>query len=302
MTEPAAPSCPVCSAPMVRRRAASGRWAGQDFWGCSRYATTECPGRIHIGSVSANGEPGGAAQAEFERRRQAYRLRLRAGLPLITCLAVLCMAMAYFALLPISSWAGAVASVVVGFAFLVFIVRLPPDALFWEKGARGERRTADALEPLGDAGFVLLHDRLMPEGRGNIDHIAIGPTGVWVIETKNLKGSVEVVQNKLYVGDHLRQKMVEQVYREAFTTQVALTDVLTPLKATVTPVLCIHGARMPWFDHAVAGVRLVSGGQLKRLLSDGSTVLDQEQVQRLAAAADRRLRAPLTWERGDTAG
>ena len=31
------PSCPQCNAPMVRRTAKKGRYAGQAFWGCSRY-------------------------------------------------------------------------------------------------------------------------------------------------------------------------------------------------------------------------------------------------------------------------
>jgi hypothetical protein len=42
---------------------------------------------------------------------------------------------------------------------------------------------------VGDAG-VVLHDRAVPRGRANIDHIAVVPSGVWVIDTKRYRGRV----------------------------------------------------------------------------------------------------------------
>jgi len=168
--------------------------------------------------------------------------------------------------------------------------------MFWERGARGERRTADSLRPLREAGFITLHDRRRPGSRANIDHIAIGPTGVFVIETRNLKGTVEVVDGRIFVGGRPRQGFVAEVYREALATQTALGEALTPLRLTVTPVLCIHGARLPRSDQAVDGVRLVSAQGLRRLVEERPTVLDAEQVLALAELADRRLRAPHSWE------
>lgn len=60
-----------------------------------------------------------------------------------------------------------------------------------KEGAVGEERVAQILEErLGDQA-VLLHDRKVPGTRGNIDHIAIGPSGVWIIDAKRYKGRVE---------------------------------------------------------------------------------------------------------------
>jgi len=39
-----AQSCPDCEAPMVKRKAAQGKYAGQDFWGCAKY-NEGCRGR-----------------------------------------------------------------------------------------------------------------------------------------------------------------------------------------------------------------------------------------------------------------
>lgn len=36
-TDQGAPGCPRCDSPMVERTAKKGRYAGQTFWGCSRY-------------------------------------------------------------------------------------------------------------------------------------------------------------------------------------------------------------------------------------------------------------------------
>ena len=49
-------------------------------------------------------------------------------------------------------------------------------------GAAGERSVADVLHDLGRMGYTALHD--IPTDRGNIDHVLIGPGGVFAIETK----------------------------------------------------------------------------------------------------------------------
>jgi len=43
---------------------------------------------------------------------------------------------------------------------------------------------AAALDNCCRPEVVVLHDRAIPGSRANIDHIGIGPTGVWVIDTK----------------------------------------------------------------------------------------------------------------------
>jgi hypothetical protein len=45
----------------------------------------------------------------------------------------------------------------------------------------------------------VLHDCLIPGSRANIDHIAVGPTGIFTIETKNYAGTVRV-RRSFFVG------------------------------------------------------------------------------------------------------
>lgn len=56
----------------------------------------------------------------------------------------------------------------------------------WRKGILGEKMVVEALSPL-DNSYVLINDVVLSERKGNIDHILIGPNGVFVIETKSYK-------------------------------------------------------------------------------------------------------------------
>jgi len=41
----------------------------------------------------------------------------------------------------------------------------------WDAGAEGERRTATRLQELAREGWTVLHDRALPTGRANVDHL-----------------------------------------------------------------------------------------------------------------------------------
>ena len=64
--------------------------------------------------------------------------------------------------------------------------------LAWQSGAEGERQTAQSLAALRQHGWLVLHDLHWP-GRpfANIDHIAVGPGGVVVIDSKNWSGRID---------------------------------------------------------------------------------------------------------------
>jgi hypothetical protein len=55
------------------------------------------------------------------------------------------------------------------------------------KGATGEQTVAKKIDDLPDE-FCVIHDMATPFG--NLDHVVIGSTGVFVLETKNWKGVI----------------------------------------------------------------------------------------------------------------
>ncbi|MGH2641595.1 MAG: nuclease-related domain-containing protein [Actinomycetota bacterium] len=58
----------------------------------------------------------------------------------------------------------------------------------WLIGASGESQVRQTLRDLEPLGYSVIGDVDM--GRGNVDHVVVGPTGVFAIETKNRGGRV----------------------------------------------------------------------------------------------------------------
>jgi hypothetical protein len=66
----------------------------------------------------------------------------------------------------------------------------------WRFGSYGERWTARELRKVKRHGWTARHD-LDNGGYGNLDHVAIGPNGLFLIDSKHLHGRVEVEDGKL---------------------------------------------------------------------------------------------------------
>ncbi len=59
-----------------------------------------------------------------------------------------------------------------------------------DRGAQGEEHVGGLLNELANPGWRVLHDASL--GHGNVDHILIGPAGVFTIETKSHPGPIRV--------------------------------------------------------------------------------------------------------------
>ncbi len=78
-----------------------------------------------------------------------------------------------------------------GVALWVSLRETPPRYVEKRRdGAEGERKAEMALRPLERAGWRVFHD--VQTGYGNYDHIVVGPTGIYLIESKNLMGVVSL--------------------------------------------------------------------------------------------------------------
>lgn len=80
---------------------------------------------------------------------------------------------------------------IVGHAFL--LEGAPDAAYHWERGSEGERRTESRLQPLEEEGWFVFHDIQRPGH--NWDHVVVGPAGVFLLETKDRKGELQLVDS-----------------------------------------------------------------------------------------------------------
>lgn len=67
----------------------------------------------------------------------------------------------------------------------ILVLKLDAEMETWRLGMRGEQTVGEALadRSLAAAGYVAFHD-VPGDGKWNIDHVVVGPAGVFVLETK----------------------------------------------------------------------------------------------------------------------
>jgi len=71
----------------------------------------------------------------------------------------------------------------------MFFIMLPYST--WKSGLTGERNVVKNVSDKLSSDYSMFNDVLLKDGkRGNIDHIIVGSTGVFVIETKNNEGTI----------------------------------------------------------------------------------------------------------------
>lgn len=166
---------------------------------------------------------------------------------------------------------------------------LSADARPWYQGAVGEIAVGKLLANLGPE-WVVLHAVPVGDRGTDIDHVLIGPPGVFTLNTKNHAGQpVWVAGRTLMVGGH-RQPHIPKAFHEATRVENLLsTAVGGPVP--VTGVLVLVGPRGFTIKEEPVGVAVVTDRQLLRWPHRRPPVLATEQLTRLTAAAA----LPETW-------
>jgi hypothetical protein len=166
--------------------------------------------------------------------------------------------------------------------------RPSPDAVAWRRGAAGERHTARLLGPLERHGWAILHDLGLPGSRANIDHLMIGPGGVFVIDSKQYRGRLQLDPfGRLWHGRYPLAPSLQAVSFEADQAAQVLPDP----GVVVVPVVAVHGVQVPWGKVVVEGVPVVPARRLPSMLRQLPAVLGPERVAGVASEARIRFRA-----------
>jgi Nuclease-related domain len=156
------------------------------------------------------------------------------------------------------------------------------DAVAWRRGAAGERRTARLLAPLERHGWAVLHDLAVPGSWANLDHVVIGPGGVFVIDSKQYRGRLQLdPSGRLWHGRHPLAPTLQAVSFEADRAAQVLSDP----GVAVVPIVAVHGAHVPWGKVSVEGVPVVAARRLSSMLRALPAVLGPERVASLADQA-----------------
>jgi hypothetical protein len=166
----------------------------------------------------------------------------------------------------------------------------PQSERAWLTGQDGEEHVGASLQARVSGHVVLLHDRRIPGSRANIDHIAVAPSGIWVIDTKRYTGRVRVRaplfgHPKLLIAGRDRSNLADGLAKQVDVVQDARGD------STQVPVygaFCFVEADLPMLSKLTfRGFPLLYPRQLARRLNDPGPV-PEALVGRLARSlADR---------------
>jgi hypothetical protein len=141
----------------------------------------------------------------------------------------------------------------------------------WERGGRGEEMVGAYLGQRVGAVGVLLHDRAIPGRRANIDHIAVVPSGVWVIDTKQYRGHVQRRERGRWFTSHPALVVNRRDRTDLITSalrQMALVERTVGAAAPLHAVLCFNGIERSWLSRpfTINGVSVTWARRLGRSL------------------------------------
>jgi hypothetical protein len=169
--------------------------------------------------------------------------------------------------------------------FFTRLFGMNTDERAWGRGAEGEEHVGRLLEQLRPHGWYIQHDVKIGRNGANVDHLVIGPPGVYAINTKLLRQNVWVAGSVIKVGGYnkdyvdkgeaearrIREKLVAATGRRSLWVQSLLVFVDADLVVKQQP----------------RNVPVLRDSELVHALLAQDVTLGQEEVEALARAAQQ---------------
>ena len=203
-----------------------------------------------VEEVVESGMAGASARREFERRKTKREDRIRSKHPKLGGL-------------------------------ILAVSDDPQSTTAWDTGALGEERLGKGLDGLASERVRMLHDRLIPRTKANIDHVAVTTSGVYVIDAKKYKGRPHLKIDgglfrprveRLLIGSRDCTKLVDGVLKQVDVVRSFLDE-----DVPVHGVLCFVEADWPLLGGAFTtrGVDVLWPKKLyPKLQADGPLSVD----------------------------
>lgn len=181
--------------------------------------------------------------------------------------------------------------VIISLYFLFRILKMRKEVSNLRLGSDGEKIVGQALEGLREKGYKVYHDIL---GEGfNIDHVIVGPAGVFTIETKTIrkKGDSKISYDGIHIKidgftpdrDPVKQAKIQKYWMESFISEYA------KVKIKVRPVVIFPGWFVnPWLSDAEVWV--LNEKALPSYLDNAGTNFTAEQINLISSNLENYIR------------
>lgn len=162
----------------------------------------------------------------------------------------------------------------------------------WRGKRRGEAITGKLLRrSLRRHGYSVLDGRAI-RGQASIDHLVIGPGGLWIVDNESWSPDTEIATygGRLFFGEKYGTKVAKPLVDTAEAFAEMLTRE-TGVQVTITPMLAVHCGLLPRGGMLTAeGVTLLKPRlAARRIRATEGDELTGEQIELLARTAAREL-------------
>jgi hypothetical protein len=157
-----------------------------------------------------------------------------------------------------------------------------------------QKRTRRQLNKLDRAGYRAMHARPIPESEDQIDHLVVGPAGVFAIDSEDWNKRLPVrTKNarQLWHGPYSKKDRLEHAQWEAQRAADLLSSEIGK-PVSVRPAMAVYGPRIPWDVATIREVDVFSGPRLRRYLRRRARnaevrPLTDEEIERIFKAAGK---------------
>ena len=157
-----------------------------------------------------------------------------------------------------------------------------------------QRRTRRQLAKLGRAGYHAMHGSAIPGSEDQIDHLVVGPAGVFAIDSEAWNKRLPVrTRNarQLWHGPFSMKDRLEHAQWEAQRAGDLLSSA-TGKPVSVRPTMAVYGPKIPWDVATIREVDVFSGPRLRKYLrrrarQDDVRPLTGEEIEKIYQAANK---------------
>lgn len=177
-------------------------------------------------------------------------------------------------------WVGLIL-LLASFAELLYYHKQGPRVAYsFFKGARGEEMSASSLARLS-ADWTIFNGLITPQGN-DIDHVVVGPLGIFVVETKHWSGEVDLINGEILANGRtlaIHRSPIAQVRR----SMAAIAEITQLPVAQIHGILCFAGKQFLDATKFADEVAVCSHLNLEQHILSVSTTLDAKEIARVIA-------------------
>lgn len=155
-----------------------------------------------------------------------------------------------------------------------------------------QRRTQRQLARLERSGYRSLHSRRIPSSQESIDHLVVGPTGIYSIDSESWDRRLPIrTRNarQLWHGPASKKDRLDQATWECGQATELLSAALGR-RVTVRAAMAVYGPKVPWDIATIRDVDVFRGSRLRKYLrrrakTSGLPPLREDEIDKIHRAA-----------------